>query len=39
MEGAIQHIRGPVGTVVTLTIQRGAAAPRDVAVTRQKIRA
>jgi hypothetical protein len=40
LDGAIQRIRGPVGTQVVLRIRRGdAAGPSDVTVTRVKIRA
>ena len=38
LEGAIQRIRGPVGTVVVLRLRRGEAT-EDVRVTRTKIRA
>jgi len=39
MDGSIQRIRGPVGTVVRLRVQRGDAAASEIAVTRTKIRA
>jgi C-terminal processing protease CtpA/Prc len=38
-EGALQRIRGPEGTIVTLTVRRGEAAPREIAVYRKLIRA
>jgi carboxyl-terminal processing protease len=34
VDGARDRIRGPKGTVVTLSIQRGTAAPSSVAITR-----
>lgn len=40
MDGAIQAIRGPIGTVVNLTIRKaGEAASRELRVERRKIRA
>ena len=40
MDGAIQAIRGPVGTQVTLTFRTaGEASPRELRVERRKIRA
>ncbi len=39
MDGSIQRIRGPVGSVVRLTVQRGEEPPRELPVTRTKIRA
>src|SRR4029077_19899851 len=36
-DDVLKKIRGPKGTVVTLTIDRGAAAPRPVAITRAVI--
>lgn len=36
-DDALKKVRGPKGTVVTLTIVRGAAAPRPVAITRAVI--
>lgn len=37
VDEAVHKIRGDAGTVVKLTIVRGAAAPFDVSITRQKI--
>jgi carboxyl-terminal processing protease len=37
IDGARDKIRGPKGTVVTLTIQRGSAAPFDVSITRDVV--
>ena len=37
VDDARTRIRGPKGTVVTLTIQRGAASPFDIAVTRDLV--
>ncbi len=34
LDAAIERIRGPKGSVVTLTILRGTAAPIDIAITR-----
>ncbi|MEM9489747.1 MAG: carboxypeptidase regulatory-like domain-containing protein [Myxococcota bacterium] len=39
MQDAIQHIRGPVGSQVVLTVRRSAGAVADITVTRKKIRA
>ena len=36
-DDALKKVRGPKGTVVTLTIVRGSAAPRPVAITRDVI--
>ncbi len=37
VDGAVQLIRGPKGTDVTLTIQRGTGAPMDLAITRDVV--
>ena len=34
VDATLAKVRGPKGTVVTLTIVRGSAAPRDLAITR-----
>ncbi len=38
-EGALQRIRGPVGSTVTLSVRRGDGAPRDILVYRKLIKA
>ncbi len=37
VDGAREKIRGPKGTIVTLTVQRGTAAPFDLKITRDII--
>ncbi len=37
VDAVIQRIRGPKGSVVTLTIQRGTEAPMDLAITRDVV--
>jgi carboxyl-terminal processing protease len=38
LDTAVQRIRGPAGTTVTLVLQSGTAEPRTVAITRASIR-
>lgn len=39
LDDAVERMRGPIGTTITLTVAREGAEPRDVSITREKITA